>query len=52
MLGVAFAKLVLRAQKKMLAYELRLRVDQRHDVLQLIAKTERSAGLVKAAAPP
>src|SRR5688572_9271002 len=52
MLHVAFAELMRRAAQQMLAGEARLSVQQRHDVLQLIAEAERTARLVMAAARP
>ena len=52
MLDVAFHELASRAAKQMLAHERGLGVDERHDVLQLIAKAEGAAGLVVAASCP
>ena len=51
-LHVALLKLPPRAQQQVLAQQPRLGVDQGHGVLQLIAKTERPARLVEAAARP
>ncbi len=51
-LHVAVAELVRRAAQQVLAGEARLGMDQRHDVLQLVAEAESAARLVMAAAPP
>ena len=52
MLHVALDELPAGAQQQVLAQQARLGVDQRHDVLQLVAETERAPRLVEAAAPP
>ena len=49
---VAFRKLLCRAAKQVFADQARLRVRERHRILQLVAETEGSAGLVVAAAAP
>ncbi len=46
-LHVAFLKLVRRREQDLFARDLRTAVDERHHVLQLIAKTERAARLVE-----
>ena len=51
-LHVAFAELMRRAAQQVLAGEARLGMDQRHDVLQLVAEAESAARLVMAAARP
>ena len=51
-LNVAFAKLVRGGAENLLAQQFRARVDQRHRILQLVAKTERAAGLIKSRARP
>ena len=45
-------ELVPRGLQDVLAGEVRRGVDQRHHVLQLIAKAERAAGLIERRAPP
>ena len=51
-LNVSFDELMPRGPQQMLARQPRLRMQQGHDVLQLIAKSERAARLVIAAASP
>ena len=51
-LHVAFDELAARAQQQVLAQQRRLRVHQRHRVLQLVAEAEGAARLVVAAARP
>jgi hypothetical protein len=50
-LHIAFRELPRRAQQQVLSGERRLRVDERHHVLQLVAESERAPRLVRAAAP-
>ena len=52
MLDISFRELAGGAQEQVLAHQVRLGVDQRHDVLQLIAETEGAPRLVEAAARP
>ena len=52
MLHIALAELTRRAQQQMLAHQLRLGMDERHRVLQLIAETEGAARLIESAARP
>src|SRR3546814_11588481 len=49
-LHVAVDELVLRAQQQVVARQLRLGMQHRHRVLQLVAEAERAARLVVAAA--
>ena len=49
-LHVAFRELVRRTQQQVVAHALRLRVQHRHRILQLIAETKRAARLIVAAA--
>src|ERR1700741_189674 len=49
---IAFNELMRRAKQKMVAHQLWLGIEQRHDVLELVTETEGPAGLVKAAARP
>ena len=51
-LHVAFFKLMSGGEHDLLSRNFRMAVDQRHNVLQLIAKTECTAGLVKSRASP
>ena len=51
-LHVPLAKLMGGGAQQLLAEQRRPRVDQRHGVLELIAKTKGAAGLVKACARP
>ena len=52
MLDISFRELAGGAQEQVLAHQVRLGVDQRHHVLQLIAETEGAPRLVEAAARP
>ena len=52
MLHIAFAELMRGGAEQMLAGQGRLGVHQRHHILQLIAEAIRTAGLIKAGAPP
>ena len=52
MLNVSLHKLVARGPEQMFAQQPGLGMRQGHDVLQLIAKAERSARLIEATAPP
>src|SRR6516162_2692430 len=52
MLYVALAELMCRRAQNMLTCQGRFGVDERHRVLQLIAKSECPAGLIKTSAPP
>jgi len=52
MLNISLAELVGRAQEQLLAQQAGLAVNERHCVLQLIAKTKSAARLVGAAARP
>src|SRR5688572_29972949 len=49
---IAFRKLLCRAPKQVFADQARLRVRERHGILQLVAEAECAAGLVVAAAAP
>jgi hypothetical protein len=51
-LDIPFPKLAARTQEQLGTQQPRLRVDQRHGVLQLIAEAESAARLVIAAARP
>jgi len=48
--ALAFAKLACGGAKQMLAGQRRFSMNQRHHVLQLVAKTVSAAGLIKAGA--
>ena len=52
MLNVSFDKLMGGGSQQMLAHQMRLGMDQGHDVLQLIAEPERAARLVITATSP
>jgi hypothetical protein len=52
MLDVAFQKLSGGTEKKVVTQEAWLCVDERHYILQLIAKTNGPSGLVVTATPP
>src|SRR5207247_2256011 len=52
MLHVAFDELTRRRQQDVGSTEIRSRVQERQDVLQLVAETERTAGLVRSASRP
>ena len=52
MLDVPFAKLTSGAEEQMFAHETWLGIYERHHILQLIAKTERTSRLIVAAASP
>ena len=52
MLHIAFAELMRRGAQKMLAGQGRFGMHQRHHILQLVAKSEGSAGLIKSGAAP
>src|SRR5438093_3517854 len=52
MLDVPFAKLMSGAEEQMFAHETRRGIYERHHILQLIAKTERTSRLIVAAARP
>src|ERR1700746_601009 len=52
MLHIALAELVCRRAQNMPPCYGRFGVDERHRVLQLIAKSECPAGLIKTGAPP
>src|SRR6516225_3219550 len=51
-LYIALAELMCRRAQNMLTCQGRFGVDERHRVLQLIAKSECPAGLIKTGAPP
>ena len=51
-LDIAFLELTARREQDVLSRQLGIRVDERHDVLQLIAEAERAAGLVQGGTPP
>src|ERR1700693_1751703 len=52
MLDIALEELMGRRPHKMLAGKRRLGVDERHRVLQLVAKSVSPTGLIKTSAPP
>ncbi len=52
MLGIALLELTRRAQEQVFAHKVRLCVNERHHVLQLVAEPKGSARLIVAAAPP
>ena len=51
-LDISFPELAARAQQQVFAHQSRLGMDERHHVLQLVAETERAAGLIVPAARP
>ncbi len=51
-LHVALAELMRGGAEQLLAQQFRARVNQRHRILQLVAKTERAARLIKSRARP
>ncbi len=52
MLNVAFGKLASRGAQQMLARDVRFHIDERHAVLQLIAKSVGAAGLIESGSRP
>src|SRR5208282_4967037 len=52
MLDIALAKLTGRAEEQVLTKQVRLGMDKRHHVLQLVAETEGTPRLVECAPPP
>ena len=52
MLDIAFLELAARAEEQLLAHQMRLGMDERHHVLQLIAETEGASRLVVSAPRP
>ena len=52
MLHVTFFKLVRSREQDLFARDVRLAIDKRHHVLQLIAKTKSAAGLIESSARP
>src|SRR5579863_1888397 len=52
MLDVSLPELAPRAEEEVFAYKTRFRVDQRHDVLQLIPEPEGASRLVESAPRP
>src|ERR1700738_2186279 len=52
MLYITLAELMCSRAQKMLACQARFGVDERHRVLQLVAKSKCPAGLIETAAPP
>src|SRR5436190_20427099 len=52
MLNVSLLKLMARSPEQMIAQQPRLGMRQGHDILQLITKSERAAGLIKATTSP
>lgn len=52
MLDISLPELTGRAEKEVLAHEVRLRVDQRHHVLQLVTEAEGASWLVVTAPRP
>src|SRR5688572_1075103 len=51
-LHVSFLKLMSSGKHDLLSRDFRMAVDERHHVLQLIAKTECATGLIKCSAGP
>src|SRR3989304_10591450 len=52
MLDITFLELMRRAEEEVLTHETRVCVDERHHILQLVAETEGTPGLVISAAGP
>jgi hypothetical protein len=52
MLDIALQKLTGGTEEQVVTHEVWLGVDEGHDILQLVAKTDGSSGLVETAAPP